>query len=42
MLKMEIDRKQSINLKIIKETYSTCTVELYPDWLIVNETELEF
>lgn len=37
---MLIDRMQSINIKIIKETYNTCTVELYPDWLIINETEL--
>lgn len=39
---MLIDRMQSVNFKTIKETYSTCIVEIYPDWLIVNETEFEF
>lgn len=39
---MLIDRMQSVNFKTIKETYSTCIVEIYPDWLIINETEFEF
>jgi hypothetical protein len=37
-----IDRMQSLNLRIIKETYNTCVVEIYPDWVITNKTELEF
>lgn len=33
---------QSLNLRIIKETYNSCVVEIYADWLITNKTELEF
>jgi hypothetical protein len=35
---MLIDRNQSVNIRSIKETYNTCLIEIYPDWLIVNET----
>jgi len=33
---------QSLNLRIIKETYNTCVIEIYPDWVITNRTTLEF
>jgi hypothetical protein len=39
---MLIDGMQSVNIRTIKETYNTCLVEIYPDWLIINETELAF
>ena len=35
-----IDRMQSLNLRIIKETYNTCIVEIFPDWVITNKTSL--
>lgn len=33
-----LDKMQSVNIKITKETYNTCIAEIYPDWLIINGT----
>lgn len=38
---MLIDRMQSVNLKVTKESYNCCTVEIYPDWIIKNDTQEE-
>lgn len=35
---MEIEKLQSINIEVFRETSSTCFIELYAEWSITNYT----
>jgi hypothetical protein len=39
---MEIDRMQSVNVKVITETTSTFSIEIFADWIVENHTDEEF